>query len=157
MKEISSAIAILGQKEIGSFEKEKHLEIVVGNENIKLELSDVEILSEDIPGWLVANEGSITIALDINITEELRHEGIAREFINRIQNIRKDSNFEVTDKVTIKIQKNGLLDEAVEKHSDYIRAQTLGASLMLVDQLDTTVASEVDIDDVLTYVKVEKQ
>jgi len=157
MKEISSAIAILGQKEISSFEKEKQLGIVVGSENIKLELSDVEILSEDIPGWLVASEGSITIALDINVTEELRQEGIAREFINRIQNIRKESNFEVTDKVIIKIQKNGLLDRAVEKHSAYIRTQTLGASLMLVDQLDTTVASEVDIDDVLTYVSVEKQ
>lgn len=157
MKEISSAIAILGQKEIGRFEREGSFELAVNGEIIRLELIDVEILSEDIPGWLVASEGAVTIALDIHVSEELRHEGIAREFINRIQNLRKESNFEVTDKVHIKIVKNELLNLAVEKHSGYIKTQTLGASLELVDQLDTAAASEVDIDGVLTYVMVEKQ
>ncbi len=157
MKEISLAIANLGQKQIGQFESNGTFELGINNETIKLELSDVEILSEDIPGWLVANEGPLTVALDINVTEELRHEGIAREFINRIQNIRKDSDFEVTDKVNIRILRNELLDAAVEKHSDYIRTQTLGATLGLVDQLDKAKAHEIDIDGVVTYAMVEKQ
>ena len=91
----------------------------------------MEIISEDIPGWLVANEGKITVALDITITDELRYEGIAREFINRIQNLRKDSGFDVTDKISVEIQKHDAVNEAVKKHIDYIGSQTLAKNITL--------------------------
>jgi len=106
MKEISQVVAQMSQADIVKFEREEKFDITVANENICLSLVDVEISSEDIPGWLVANDGNLTVALDILVSEELREEGIAREFINRIQNIRKDSNFDVTDKITSQIQKH---------------------------------------------------
>jgi isoleucyl-tRNA synthetase len=156
MKEVSAAIAKLGQNEIVEIESKNFHNVQIGNETISLSLEDVEIVTEDIPGWLVASEGPITVALDINVTDDLKHEGIAREFVNRIQNIRKDSNFEVTNKITIQIQRNDLLNLAVEKHNEYIKSQTLGSSLELVNQLDTNDAREVDIDGIITYVLVKR-
>jgi isoleucyl-tRNA synthetase len=157
MKQISGAIAKLGQEEISAIENNGHYELLINDDLIKLDLDDVEILTEDIPGWLVASEGTLTVALDIHVSEELRHEGIAREFVNRIQNIRKESNFDVTDKVNIEIQNNDLLNQAVEEYSEYIKNQTLGLSLTLNDQLDTNIAREVDIDGVHTLLLVQKQ
>jgi isoleucyl-tRNA synthetase len=104
MKDISVALAAYSQEEIQCFEASGTGEITAGGERIVLHEDDVEITSEDIPGWLVANEGKLTVALDVNITQELKDEGIAREFVNRIQNIRKDSGFEVTDKIAVEIQ-----------------------------------------------------
>lgn len=127
----------------------------IGDEILTLGLEDVEILSEDIPGWLVANEGRVTVALDINITKELKEEGIAREFINRIQNLRKESDFDVTDKIRLYIKKNEQINEAVENFSTYIASQVLAESIELVDSIPGE-AKEVEIDDMSTSIKIEK-
>jgi isoleucyl-tRNA synthetase len=157
MKEISLVVAQMTQENIVSLERNGSFEVQVGTEKINLSLEDVEITSEDIPGWLVANDGKLTVALDINITEELKLEGIAREFINRIQNIRKDSNFDVTDKIEIEIQRHDLINSAIEKHKDYIGAQTLAKSIQLVDQLDQKSVHVVEIDDdIKTNIKITK-
>jgi isoleucyl-tRNA synthetase len=157
MKQISHAVAQMTQEDIVSFERNEKYELNVDTEKIHLELEDVEITSEDIPGWLVANDGKLTVALDINITEELREEGIAREFINRIQNIRKDSDFEVTDKIEIEIQKHELINKAIEKYADYISTQTLAKSINLVDNFEQNSVHLVEIDEeIKTNIKVNK-
>lgn len=156
MKLIAGAVGQMTQEDITSFEVNKSFEIVVQEEKIQLALEDVEILSEDIPGWLVANEGALTVALDINITEELRFEGIAREFVNRIQNIRKESGFEVTDKVNITIERNENFDTALEAHNEYICNQTLGTALTLEEKIDSDKSVEVDIDNIVTKILIEK-
>ncbi|MFZ5939155.1 MAG: isoleucine--tRNA ligase [Bacteroidota bacterium] len=147
MKEISSAIAALSQEQISQFEKAGALSVSVASQPVDLLLEDVEIISEDIPGWLVANEGSLTVALDINITEELKNEGIARELINRIQNIRKESGFDVTDKIDIRIEKHDAVNPAVKIHGKYIGSQTLAASVELVEKLDHVQSKKIEIDD----------
>ncbi len=118
----------------------------------------MEIISEDIPGWLVANEGRLTVALDITVTEELLHEGIAREFVNRIQNIRKDSGFEVTDKIRVVIEDLPFISAAVKKHSDYIASQTLALEITLApsDKLSVAGVKEIDIEEQAVKVLVEK-
>ncbi|HQN94031.1 MAG TPA: DUF5915 domain-containing protein [Prolixibacteraceae bacterium] len=156
MKQISAAIAQMGQADIAAIETQGSFEITVENEKIALAPEDVEILSEDIPGWLVASEGAITVALDINVTEELRQEGIAREFVNRIQNIRKESDFEVTDKIKVQIEKNEAFNEALKRYSDYISNQTLAASFELVDELSGENVRQIDIDEIVTSVAIGK-
>ena len=131
MKEVSGIINGMDQDQIADFEKTGTCDISVGGATINLHLEDVEIISEDIPGWLVANEGILTVALDINISEELRQEGMARELINRIQNIRKESGFDVTDKIKVLIEKHDLINDAVESHGKYIGSQTLASSVSL--------------------------
>ena len=117
----------------------------------------MEISSEDIPGWLVANDGKLTVALDVNISQELKDEGIAREFVNRIQNIRKDSGYEVTDKITVEIQNHEMITNSINQYRDYIASQTLARSVSLVDRTDFSEANPVEIDDsVITYVWVGK-
>lgn len=155
MKQISAAIAGMNQNDIFQFEKKGEFQLQFGNETLTLGLEDVEILSEDIPGWLVANEGKVTVALDINITKELKEEGIAREFINRIQNLRKESNFDVTDKIRLHIGKQAQINEAVENFSTYIASQVLAESINLTDTIEAE-AKEVEIDDITTYIKIEK-
>ncbi len=157
MKEVSGAINGLDQEQIAAFEKAKSCEIMVGRENIRLALEDVEIISEDIPGWLVANEGAITVALDINITEELRQEGMARELINRIQNIRKESGFDVTDKIEVLIERHDLISDAVESHGKYIGSQTLAESVLLTDKIQNNESKRIDIDeDVFINIRVTR-
>lgn len=157
MKGISAEIAKMGQEDIALFESKSEYEITVAGEKLTLVLEDVEILSEDIPGWLVANEGRLTVALDINVTEELRKEGIAREFVNRIQNLRKDSGFDVTDKIKIEIESHEAINEAVKAHSDYIGAQTLAVDVKLNDNIDKSLAKEVEIDENITiFIEIEK-
>jgi len=155
MKHISKAVAQMAQEDIAELERNEKFTINAGDEQITLSLADVEISSEDIPGWLVANDGKLTVALDINITDELREEGIAREFINRIQNLRKESNFDVTDKIKIEIKKHDLIDRAIEKHKDYIGAQTLAKSVDLVNQFEQNTVFDVEIDDeIKTQIKI---
>ncbi|MDK2978537.1 MAG: isoleucyl-tRNA synthetase [Bacteroidales bacterium] len=155
MKHISTAVAQMTQEDIAQLERDEKFTINAGDEQITLSLADVEISSEDIPGWLVANDGKLTVALDINITDELREEGIAREFINRIQNLRKESNFDVTDKIKIEIKKHDLIDRAIEKHKDYIGAQTLAKSIDLVNQFKQNTVFDVEIDDeIKTQIKI---
>ncbi|NOR33167.1 MAG: class I tRNA ligase family protein, partial [Bacteroidales bacterium] len=157
MKEVSGAINGLDQEQIAAFEKAQSYEIEAGGEQVQLTLEDVEIISEDIPGWLVANEGAITVALDINITEELRQEGIARELVNRIQNIRKESGFDVTDKIEVQIEKHELIIDAVNRHSLYIGSQTLAENVSLVDGIENNGARRIDIDeDVYINIRVSR-
>ncbi|MDP4183981.1 MAG: isoleucine--tRNA ligase [Bacteroidota bacterium] len=157
MKLIANAVNAFNQEDIAHIESQGTYEIQAGNEKVLISLEDVEIMSEDIPGWLVANEGSVTVALDITVTDELRYEGIAREFINRIQNLRKDSDFEVTDKINLRILKNDAYNEAVLLHQEYISNQTLAASLVLVETVDQSKAKEIDIDEINTFIEIEKQ
>ena len=131
MKEAGAAIMAITQSEIAEFEKLGTWNLKLDGEVYEITTNDVEIISEDIPGWLVANEGRLTVALDITVTEELLHEGIAREFVNRIQNIRKDSGFEVTDKIRVIIEDLPSISAAVRKHSDYIASQTLALEISL--------------------------
>jgi len=154
MKELGAAINGMDQEQIATFEKEHSFEILVGGEKIQLTLEDVEIVSEDIPGWLVANEGFITVALDINITEGLRQEGVARELINRIQNIRKDSGFDVTDRIHVLIEKHDLINEAINTHGQYIGSQTLADSVSLTDEIENRQSKRIDIDDDV-YINVQ--
>jgi isoleucyl-tRNA synthetase len=157
MKNISAAIAQLSQDDIAAFESAGQLKINAGDEEILLSLDDVEITSEDIPGWLVTTDGKITIALDINITEELRQEGIARELINRIQNMRKDSGFDVTDKIRILVKKHEAVNSSINNFNNYISTQTLAKSIELVDNIDDSNAKLVDLeDDIHTYVIISK-
>ncbi len=157
MKQISGIVNGMGQDDIATFEANGSFEIEAEGEPITLALEDVEIMSEDIPGWLVASENGLTVALDVTVTDELRYEGIAREFINRIQNLRKESDFEVTDKINLRIMKHGLFNEAILKHQEYISNQTLAASLELVDMLNESTAKKVDINDVEILIGIEKQ
>src|SRR5690606_19093480 len=129
MKMIASAVALLNQKDIQKIEQEGEIILHFGNKSITLQLQDVEISSQDIEGWLVASSRPLTVALDISIDEDLRKEGIARELVNRIQNLRKESGFEVTDKIDIKLLKNGFVQEAVESNMAYIKTETLAAEL----------------------------
>lgn len=157
MKQIAGAINNLSTEEISIFEKEEKYSLSVSGENIDVTLEDVELVTEDIPGWLVANEGNITIALDINITDELKQEGIAREFINKIQNIRKESNFSVTDRIKLEILRHDVINDAVSNFKEYISNQTLALELDLVENINEKEAKVVDIDnDVETLIIVKK-
>ena len=155
MKQISTLIAAMEQSDIFEFEKNGRYQLNIGTESIDLSLEDVEILSEDIPGWLVANEGRLTVALDINVTKELKEEGIARELINRIQNLRKESNFDVTDKITLAIGRHKEINEAVENFSQYIASQVLAGHIELTDEKDDK-AKDIEIDDIHTFIKIER-
>ncbi len=155
MKQISGEIAGFSQEDISSLEQTGTYNLTINGEAISIGLEDVEIHTEDIPGWLVASEGGLTIALDINLTEELKQEGIAREFINKIQNIRKDSDFEVTDRITLKIQKNDFYNAALQSFKEYISNQTLASELIMVDQLEEENSNLVEIDtDVAARIQV---
>ena len=157
MKQIAGAVNQLDQNAISEFEGNGEFELAVGEEKIMLSLDDVEIQTEDIPGWTVATEGQMTIALDINISEELKQEGIAREFINKIQNLRKDNDFEVTDRIKLRIAKHEAYNVAVENHKEYICAQTLADALELTDSANLANAKEVEIDkDVMAQIEIEK-
>ncbi|HHJ10139.1 MAG TPA: isoleucine--tRNA ligase [Bacteroidetes bacterium] len=158
MKQISAAIAEMSQEDIKRLEQEKVHTFKIDGEEIVITDKDVEIHSEDIPGWLVASDGPLTVALDITITDELREEGIARELINRIQNIRKESRFNVTDKVSIRIKKHDAINPAVLHHKKYIAAQTLAGDIMLENDLDGENVYEVELaNDVKTLISVQRK
>jgi isoleucyl-tRNA synthetase len=157
MKEIALVMSRFDQEDISKLENTGSYEISAGGQQIILKPDDVEIASEDIPGWLVASEGRLTVALDVNITQDLKDEGIAREFVNRIQNLRKESGFEVTDKITVDIQRHDHINSAVENFSDYIAAQTLARTVTLVDTADMPGAQAVEIDyNVITHISISK-
>ena len=157
MKAISVAVAEMTQTDISKLEREGKFLLNLPDGSIEIVVKDVEILSEDIPGWLVANEGKFTVALDVTVSDELRNEGIARELINRIQNIRKETGFDVTDKINIKILKHSVINNAVELHSDYIASQTLAKEIVLVDSEPIGAVTNIEIDtDVITAIKVDK-
>ena len=155
MKAIAQAVSALDQEDIQKIEREGEITLDLDNKNIILQLSDVEISSQDIAGWLVASSGPLTVALDVTITEDLKEEGIARELVNRIQNMRKDSGFEVTDKIRIKILKDGLVEKAVKKNLEYIKTETLTTELDFEDAMDK--GAEVAFDEVNTKLFIQKQ
>ena len=144
MKLIANCIRNFTKEDILKIELEGKMPIELDGKMINLELSDVEISSKDIEGWLVANEGSITVALDVTISEELRKEGIARELINRIQNARKDSGLEVTDRIKLTVLKSEDLEESIIENKEYIKSETLTDELVFVDQLIDGTAIEFD-------------
>jgi isoleucyl-tRNA synthetase len=156
MKQISAAIGSLDQKDISAFENSGSHILSLEGEEVNLSLDDVEIISEDIPGWLVANEGTLTVALDVTVTDELRQEGIAREFVNRIQNLRKESGFDVTDKIHVSIENLDEIAPAVRKHSGYIGSQTLADHIELSSFEETKDVSWVDIDDIPVRIRIRK-
>jgi isoleucyl-tRNA synthetase len=157
MKFISKTVNQMGQEDIVAFEKSGSYTLEAQGETIELSLEDVEISTEDIPGLLVANDGDITVALDISLTEELKSEGIAREFVNRIQNLRKSSNFEVTDKIKVAIERHEAINQAIDKHASYIGTQTLATQIDLVDKVEQNEAHSVELDDeVQTRIFIEK-
>jgi isoleucyl-tRNA synthetase len=154
MKQITQGVGALGQEDIQKIEQEGEISLQIENKIIKLRLEDVEISSQDIEGWLVASQGPLTVALDVTINDDLRKEGIARELVNRIQNIRKESGYEVTDKIDIKILKDGLIENAVESNLGYIKAETLTAELNFEDELENGTA--IAFDEVNTKLYIEK-
>ena len=151
---ISKEIQNLNQEQINQLDRENSLEISISGKSITLTSDDVEITSQDIPGWLVANANGITVALDITISEELRKEGIARELVNRIQNIRKDSGFEVTDKIVVKMLKNPQIEEAVAVNSEYIKSETLTKTLLFENKIENGI--EIEFDDIKTSIFISK-
>jgi len=155
MKAVAEVINSFQQEEISLLEKEGEISIFVNEKNIKLSLVDVEISSQDIEGWLVANSDGITVALDITITPLLKNEGIARELVNRIQNIRKDSGFEVTDRIEVTILQNEALAIAVEQNLEYIKQETLTEVLQFEEQLISGI--EIAFDDITTKLSIKKQ
>ena len=155
MKAVAAAVAEMSQEAIAELEKNGSYTLQLDGTDVVVETVDVEIFSEDIPGWLVANEGKLTVALDVTVTEELRREGIARELVNRIQNIRKSSGLEITDKIKITLSKNQQTDDAVNEYKDYICNQVLGTSLTLTDEVEN--GTELNFDDFSLYVSVVKE
>ena len=155
MKAVAAAVSELSQDAIAELEKNGSYTLLLDGAEVVVEAVDVEIFSEDIPGWLVANEGKLTVALDVTVTEELRREGIARELVNRIQNIRKSSGLEITDKIKITLSKNPQTDDAVNEYKDYICNQVLGTSLTLADAVEN--GTELNFDDFSLYVNVVKE
>ena len=155
MKAVAAAVAGMSQEAIAELEKNGKYTLVLDGAEAVIETTDVEIFSEDIPGWLVVNEGKLTVALEVTVTEELRREGVARELVNRIQNIRKSSGFEITDKIKVSLSKNPQTDDAVNEYNTYICNQVLANSLQLVDEVEN--GTELNFDDFSLFVDVVKE
>jgi isoleucyl-tRNA synthetase len=145
MKAVSNALAGFTQHDITSFEKEGRYAIKLDDEFVELLLSEVEITSEDIPGWSVASKGALTVALDINITPELVQEGNAREFVNRVQKIRKDNGFELTDRIKVMVNATNGIKESLEKYNSYICAEILADQLEIKSDIDG--GTEIEVND----------
>ncbi len=154
MRFIAAEVQKFNQEDINKIEKDKNISLDVNGKNITLELSDVEISSKDIEGWLVANEGSLTVALDVTITEGLRKEGVARELVNRIQNARKDTGLEVTDKIKLTVLNFDNLQKSILDNKDYIMSETLTKELVFVDEL--TNGTEIEFDAIKSRILIEK-
>jgi isoleucyl-tRNA synthetase len=155
MKAVAAAISAMSEAEIKEIEKNGTITLATAAAPINISISDVEIIAEDVPGWLVASEGGLTVALDITVSDDLRLEGIARDFVNRVQNLRKDSGFEVTDKIRITLQNNdSLLASAVTANKDYICQEVQALDLDLVSDLNGE-AKEIEMDEFLLKVKIE--
>lgn len=154
MKELAAAINGMNQDEIAAFEKAGEYTLTLTGGEVNLVGEDVEILTEDMPGWLVTNEGQLTIALDIEVSEELQQEGIARELINRIQNIRKSSGFEITDRIVVTFESNENINSAVENFKEYISGQVLATGINIVDSVAE--ATELDFEDFVVKVTICK-
>jgi isoleucyl-tRNA synthetase len=155
MKSVSSALAAFTQQDINKLEKEGKTLIPLENESIEIMLEEVEISSEDLPGWMVASKGPLTVALDVTVTPELEREGNARELVNRIQKIRKDQEFELTDRISVQIGGAQTLEETIREFNYYICAEILADKLDLV--ADLTNGTLIEVNDVPLTVFVTKK
>ena len=135
-------------------EQEGNIEVDINGNLINLSLDEVEITSQDIEGWLVASSGSLTVALDVSISPELKKEGVARELVNRIQNLRKDSGYEVTDTIDVTLQKDGIVEDAVNENINYIKTETLTARLEFAEVVEEGAA--IEFDDIATKLFIKK-
>ena len=154
MKSINVAVTEMSQEQIAQLEANGNITLVVEGTEAVIETSDVEIYSEDVPGWTVANEGALTVALDVEVTEELRQEGIAREIVKKIQTMRKECGFDIVDRIAVSLTKSSVSDPAVEKFSEYISNQVLADSLTLVESLEK--GEEIELDDATISVSITK-
>ncbi len=156
MKAVAAAITSMSQQDIASLEKNGNITLNVDGNNAVIEVVDVEIISEDIPGWLVANEGNITIALDVTISEELKQEGIARDIVNRVQNIRKSRDYDITDKINLVFAPNADTDAAINAYSEYIARQVLATSITIGNINGAEGVETLEIDDIKVDVSITK-
>jgi len=154
MKLIANVVREFSAVDIKNIEQNGNIDVEINGKNITLGAEDVEITSQDIEGWLVANEGALTVALDVTISDELRKEGIARELVNRIQNLRKDSGFEVTDRIYVQLQSNPQIAEAVASNEAYIKSETLTEDLKIMDTVNNGI--EIVFDEVNTKLFIKK-
>ena len=152
MKAVAAAVDAFSQEQIAELETIGKIDLSVENQEVTIEKEDVEIFSEDIPGWLVANEGNLTVALEVELTDELRQEGMARELINRIQNLRKDTGLEITDRISVVVSPNEQTDAAIKTYGDYIASQVLADSIEIAQNN----GAEIDFDDFKLNIKIEK-
>jgi isoleucyl-tRNA synthetase len=156
MKAVAAAVAAMSSAQIAEIENNGAVNLDIDGQNASIELSDVEIISEDIPGWLVANEGSVTIAIDVTVTPELKMEGIARDIVNRIQNIRKSRGYEITDRINICFAPSEEADEAITRFKDYIGTQVLASSIEIAPLASEENVETLDIDGLVLNVRIEK-
>ena len=154
MKQVAAALQNMEQDAIAQFEKEGQYTFAIDGQDIRVNTEDVTIFSEDIPGWSVANDGNITIALDITLTDELISEGIARELVNRVQNIRKSSGLEITDRINVSVSAPDTINIAITEHKAYIASQVLASNIFLTNELSN--ATEVDFDGTPLFIQIEK-
>jgi len=155
MKAVSAALGNFSQEEIAKLEKDNHITLFIDKEPIILSLNDVEITSEDIPGWVVANKNALTVALDVTVTPELAQEGNAREFVNRIQKIRKDNGYDLTDRILVKVADVPALKDSLTIFNEYICTEILADSLELVKE--PADGTEIEVNDILLKVFVTKK
>ncbi len=153
MKQLAITVQEMDQADISQLENAGTYNLVVNGEDVTIELADVEIISEDIPGWLVANQDKLTVALDINISDDLLNEGIARELVNRIQNLRKSQDFEITNRIKVSISSNEKLDGAITQFTDYIKSQVLADIINITTEQQST---EIEINEEIITIDVEK-
>jgi len=154
MKALAAAIQAMTQEEIATFERDGSFTFSIDGNACTVLTDDVEIISEDIPGWLVANEGRLTIALDITVTDELRREGLARELVNRLQNLRKSSGLEITDHIRVTLAPAEEMEGVLETYGDYIRRQVLADAITSTER--SADMTELEFDDFQLPVKIEK-
>jgi isoleucyl-tRNA synthetase len=152
MKNVAAKMSALSQEEIASLETSGNISFDVEGQQVTVEAADVEIISEDIPGWLVSNEGNLTVALEVELTDDLKKEGMARELINRIQNIRKDSGLEITDHIVVTLAPNAEVEAAVEAYGELVKSQVLANDIKIA----ANDGSEIEFDDFKLNIKVEK-
>ncbi|MDR1743728.1 MAG: isoleucine--tRNA ligase [Dysgonamonadaceae bacterium] len=154
MKQLAALVSNMTQEEINALEKNGSHTLDVDGQKANIELSDVEIISEDIPGWLVGNEGRLTVALDITVTDDLRKEGIARELVNRIQNLRKSTGLEITDRINVSLTSNTLFDAAIAEYADYIKSQVLADTISVIE--NASFDDEIEIDDEKLSIEIKR-
>lgn len=156
MKAVAQALTSFDTATVIAMERAGYAEVSLADgTNAKIDLADVEIISEDIPGWQVANDGNLTVAIDVIVTDELRREGIAREIVNRVQNIRKSRDYAITDRICLSFESNSATDEAIKEYKDYISAQVLATSIEVVPKVEDG-AEVLTIDDINLSVIIKR-